>query len=202
MDFELPFFRKVSNWVLLRSLVQFKTINPRKILMAKIQMKLILSFNIVDGFITDNTLRSFYKRRQSISDQYHAFATMLIGEIYLETKKEKHKELFLTFLQKLRNKIKDNGEAINYGRGKKQIFGYASIIYALVLAFTFTNDTTYLFDAQKVLQYVQMFQKKDGSIPLVLTNNDPTPYWFSYNNFFDYEAFLYFYLLKTHELIA
>lgn len=202
MDFELPFYRKVSNWVLLRSLVQLKTKSKKKIFVANIQMKLILMVNVVDGYITDNTLRSVHKKKKSISDQYHAFATMLIGEIYLETKKQKHKKLFLKYLNKLIPKIDENGEALKEGRGKKQIFGYASLIYALTLAYSFTQDVFYLEKAEKVLQFVMSFQKQDGSIPLVLTHNNPSQYWLSYNNFFDYEGFLYFYLLKTYELIA
>jgi hypothetical protein len=95
------------------------------------------------------------------------------------------------------------------GRGKRQIFGYASAIYALTLGEKFL-----LINSEKeiliLLKELKKYQRKDGFIPLCLTkeeqnfgdkdyikNKTKIKGWESYNRFYDYEAFLLYYLKKS-----
>jgi hypothetical protein len=199
LKFRSSFLRKVTNWVLLRNLVRIKSYRN---LFTTFQINLVLKLNKYKNYITDNTLRSYSKRKNSLSSQYHAFANLLIGEIYEETKNTKYKELFIKNLELNIQEIKDNGEAITTGRGQKQIFGYAAFLYSLAHAYRLTKEERYLSTFNKVLDYVKSYQEESGKIPLVLSREENVQqYLYSYNNLFDYLPFLIFWLAKSNELI-
>ncbi|HEC63876.1 MAG TPA: hypothetical protein ENI23_01125 [bacterium] len=202
LKFEKSFLRKVSNWILLRSLVRIRSRKQFEKFKGIIQAKIILIFNRHHGYFTDNTLRSIYKRKSSVSSQYHIFATMLVGEIYEETNNKFFKKEFLEGLNLSIKEVDDKGEAIRLGRGQKQIFGYAALLYSLALAYKITGEEKYLENFQKVFDYVKSYQLDSGRIPLVLTKQVPSKYIYTYNNLFDYLPFLAFQLTKSYNIIS
>jgi hypothetical protein len=202
IKFKKLFFKKVSNWIILRSLIRLKKKNFFGHLLAKIQLWFILKINTFNGEITDNTLRMFYRKKNNLSSQYHAFATMLLGEIAVELNSEKYKNIFLEKLELSRKEISRNGKFKMHGRGKKQIFGYASLLFSLALAHSFTKDKSYLYDFEKVFYYLRSWQKKTGEIQMVLIRKNPNKYIYSYNNLVDYEAFLLLFLIKSKEILS
>lgn len=151
-------------------------------------------------------------RSKKLSYQYHAFATSLLGEIYLETKKKFYLKRFsqaINFLKEITSKpSKFNKKGL---RGYKQIAGYAAAIHALTLGHIILKDEECLKNAKTLFNHLKKFQRKDGSFPLVLTKEEYNlkkykdgeilPYWESYNRLYDYLGFLALYLSKTVKLI-
>lgn len=200
ISFKTIFFRKVSNWVLLRSLVRIRSGNIFSKYIGILQTYLILFLNRSQGYITDNTLRMWHTRKSAQSSQYHAFATLLVGEIALELNNKFLQSQFLQLLQVLVDDKKD-GNPIWLGRGKYQLFGYSNYIYALTLAYYLTNNSKYLTAIQQTLNYILKYQEKNGSVPLLLTKNKDPQLLYSYNNFFDYESFFLLSLVRAHKII-
>lgn len=200
--FKKIFLNKVSNWVLLRSLVRIQTGRHAQRWIGLLEAHLILRYNTYQGYITDNTLRMLHERKKSVSSQYHAFATLLVGLIAETLPSPTLQKKFIHYLHTSRAEITADGHLKMRGRGRQQLFGYAAMLYALALAFRYTKKKEYLLDFQNILTYITSFtQKNNGEIPIVLTNQDPTPYLYSYNNTVDYLAFLCFVLARTSRLL-
>ncbi len=202
LKFATFFGEKVTNWILLRSLVRIKTGEITKKIIAEFQIFLVLLLNKVGPLFADNKLSRFFLKKRFLSIQYHCFCLALIGELLLWKKKKSFlTKDFFAGIDYMVNKIKNNPNPINQGRGKKQIFGYGALIYALSVAYVITNKKEYWDCLVKVLNYVLKYKKEDGSFPLVLTKNDDRSLWYPYNNYYDYLPFFAYYLLKSYELL-
>lgn len=195
--FNQLFVRKVSNWVLLRALVRVKTQKKLQVTTGLMQALSVVALNTSNGFITDNTLRSIHKKKSSISSQYHAFATLLLGEIYLSTQITYFKIKFLEGLEVSLSEVTAHGEFIMKGRGEKQIFGYASLLYSLSLGYSLIKDERYLQTFEKVFTFLQPYFLKREGIDFILSESMRDRYTYSYNNLLDYIPFFLFYLVKS-----
>lgn len=153
------------------------------------------------GFIKDE----FFWGAKVKSFQYHCFSASLLGELFLLTGKPFFKTLFLKGVEYMVDKIMPNGRAIYMGRGQEQIFGYGRLLYSLELAAKLTENSIFETLAGKVLSFLKKFQRKDGSFPLVLNEQEllqPSSFkkvngWYKYNTLYDYLPFLGVSLMET-----
>lgn len=211
IKFSQPFIKKVTNLILLRSLVRLRSNKKFDRILGLLQaLFVILYAQSKKGQFFDNRV---YKSRQ-ISYQYHSFSSALVGEIYLITRRKFFKKRFLRAINFIVPKIKKNGRAIYKGRGKEQIFGYGSLIFSLNLAYKLTNNKKYYKLGKKVFNYLLKFRRKDGSFPLVLNKKEQEftikdykkkrkiQGWYSYNNLFDYLPFLGYYIIRSYETLT
>ena len=193
-----------TNWTLLRSNVRLK----EKIDEGKAIKEALLKINNLQeksGLILDDPgVKSF---------QYHCFSSAMLIEIYETTKDKIFFDAFLRSVEFIRCFILENGEALYIGRGQEQSFGLGVLVYILSQYVKYSTDQSALSDIDKVLTFVEKFQRDDGSFPLVFTgleakfpeNVDMSAEkfcgWYPYNNFFDYLPFLGFFLHKSHKIL-
>jgi hypothetical protein len=207
--FNMPFYRKVTNWMLLRALIYFRSIKKFDHLKANLIVWLVLLLQQRKGILFDNRI---YRKKEK-SHQYHAFATSLLGEIYLLTKNKFYLERFNQAFIYLK-KITKNPKSFNIvGRGSKQIFGYVSAIHSLILGGFIFKDSGALDHALALANHLKKFQRKNGSFPLVLAKSEfnlsiskykdnlKLKNWESYNTYYDYLGFTALYLEKTKKFI-
>lgn len=197
------FFRKVSNWVLLRAVVRWRGGIKREKILADWQARVVLLINSSRGYVADTTLRNWHRSYYSISTQYHIFSMVLVGELYRLTENVFYKKRFERGLKLIKSMILPGGELVMIGRGRKQLFGYGSFLWLLALAVDLKigEEQNYLKDWERIFNYVADWQKETGEVPLVLTNDDSTLFLYSYNNLFDYMPFFIFCLVKSRQLL-
>lgn len=206
--YNMFFFRKVTNWMLLRNIAYLRDENVYSKLKGNMITILVLLFQQWKGKLYDER----FTRPRNKSHQYQAFATSLLGEIALETKNPFYMYRFKEASRYLRSISKDPEKFNDFGsgRGARQIFGYSSAIHALVLYGMLEGDIQCLDQALELVKYFKTFQRKDGSLPLVLTKEELNikkyeeklyPHWESYNRLYDYLGFSALYLAKTQRLI-
>ncbi len=154
--------------------------NVLDLLKAKSNINIVLKRQTEHGFFPDNI--------DSYSSQYHAYTLALLYQYYEITKDEKVKKAFLKGV----NCITEH----SFGRGKEQIFGYASIIYALNGAAKISKNRYYSEKAKKVFEYVSRFINKKSNYPIVLKNEK----LYSYNHKSDYLSFFACYSLLMENI--
>lgn len=193
-----------TNWTLLRSNVRICAGFENEIALKEAKRK-IEKFQLDSGLILDDPgVKSF---------QYHCFSMAMIAEIFCLTKDSFFLNSFLRGVSFIRNFILHNGEALYIGRGQNQSFGYGVLIYILALAYSFSNEKSLLGDIDRVIKFLEKFQRKDGSFPLVLNGvensipvkpdllNEEFVGWYPYNNYFDYLPFFGLFLSKAYEVL-
>ncbi len=148
--------------------------------------------------------------------QYHAFSTALLGlQVYESRAIDRFtRKRFLKALEALDLLTLPGGQCNYWGRGQGQIFGYTAAILAFALGYQILGDLHYLQRAWEIISYIKRYVREDGSMPLVLREEEPpTPVkpnvndprflgWYSYNNYFDYLAFAGALLLKTSTILS
>lgn len=194
-----------TNWTLLRSNVRLLANVDKNLAIKEAKAKLD-AYQLHSGLILDDPgVKSF---------QYHCFSMAMVAEIYDKTDDTFFLEGFLKGVHFIRSFILSNGESLYVGRGQNQSFGYAALLYILVLSYRYTFDKTILGDIERVLGFIVRYQREDGSFPLVLGNleeeiptivdmKDPRfAGWYPYNNYFDYLPFMGFFLAKAFDVLA
>lgn len=146
-------------------------------LKAKSNINLVLKRQTNQGFFPDDI--------NSYSSQYHAYTLTLLYQYYDITKNERIKQAFMKGINCLSEK--------SFGRGKNQIFGYASAIYAFNGAAKISKNKYYSEKAKKLLEYVSKFMNRKNNYPIVLKNEKLC----SYNHKSDYLSFFAYYLLLS-----
>lgn len=195
---------QVTNWTLLRSVTRLMAKKDESLAINEAKNK-INKFQLASGLILDQkTDKSF---------QYHCFSMAMIGEIYRHTQDKYFKVSFLKGVNFIRNFILSNGDTLYIGRGQNQSFGYGALIYVLAFAYKLTNDKTLLGDIEKVSNFLQKYQREDGSFPLVMNRVEVSiprvinmkkkefVGWYPYNNYFDYLPFMGFFISKASEIL-
>ena len=195
---------KVTNWRILRIINAYRA-TKKKYYLLKLIPTLFRKIS-KDGLIIDErSLRSC-----SRSFQYHTFSTALLGELFVLSKIKIIGKLFLKATFFITDKIMRNGRALYLGRGQEQIFGYSALLYCLELAYKLTHIREFNKKVLDVLSLLRTFQRKNGSFPLVLneeefkegllSSNERPLGWYSYNTPFDYLPFTGVYLYESFEL--
>lgn len=146
------------------------------------------------------------------SFQYHAFSVAMVGELFRLSGDPFLRERFEMGVKFIRHFVLANGDSLYVGRGQQQLFGYASLAYALALGQVILGDRSLGNELEKVLNRVASFQRADGSFPLVFNpeeyasstipdQKNPAPGWYPYNNLFDYLPFAAYLLAETATLL-
>lgn len=183
---------KTTNWTLLRSLIN---INNNKITKGlRISKQILKKRQNKEGLIMD------FQGEKSF--QYHCFSTALSLMIYEKTKDKELLNIITNAINFIQQYILPNGMSLYVGRGQEQIFGYGALINILS-----NNKNKELREKlKKVKKYVESFQREDGSIPLVLSQEEKKlkesgthlAGWYSYNTLEDYLPF--FLWISNHEI--
>lgn len=197
---DLHFVRNhVANWTLLRSTVRLSGTGRFERIIGRIERWLALAIHQKpDGFIED--------QRSAPTQQYHAFATALLGyqiAVLDEPSANLHERFRLALNALVRTALHD-GEVNAVGRGRFQSFGYAAAALALAIGLRLGSapeGTITLLRA--IADRLEAALGPDGTLPLMITRIDemeevsPPPHhlhqrrigWHSYNNAPDYLAF-------------
>lgn len=196
----------VTNWTLLRANVRIRAGVDERRGLAEATRKLRRMQRPSGLILDDRGVKSF---------QYHCFSAAMTFELYRATGKRRFLDAFCSAVAFIRHFILPNGDALYIGRGQQQSFGYASLIYILSAAYSVTTDTSVLADLQRVIQYVRLHARQDGSLPLVMGGGEePLPHpdaphrdcrypgWYAYNNYFDYLPFAGLFLWKAAQLLS
>lgn len=188
-----------TNWTLLRCLVIAKSGTES----AKFEaIKKLSSMQETSGLIKDD--------RGVNSFQYHCFSAAMVYELYQSTEDPYFLKSFENAASFIRNFILPSGETLMIGRGQNQSFGYGALIYILTIRYSLSKDKDIYNDLLRVISYLKIHQRSDGSFPLTLNgqeNSQPKEYkwndktlvgWYPYNNYYDYLPFMLFFIKKSN----
>lgn len=195
---------KPTNWILLRGIakIRFGSIFEKQFW--KWILPIVIQYNTRDGFILDRGIGAMIRKEEKdvyLSDQYQAFILVLLADLFDLTKNPFYLTSFEKGLTALLSHQTETGEIIRSGRGRKQIFGYGSILYALSWSIIKQHKDENISSLQQIFKHVRSFQNTDGSFPLVLTKGDDPSLWERYNNLFDYLPFLATMLYRSAHLL-
>ncbi len=134
------------------------------------------------------------------SFQYHAYVLALLYQYYLIAPSAAVKERFLRGVDYLLPFIDLDGDFNYIGRGQRQVFGYASYIYALRGAAALTGNLYYVDVSLRVEKFVLPTLLKNEIVCFAGTagvgkNVDLKVGYYPYNNRSDYLSFAAYYLL-------
>jgi hypothetical protein len=183
-----------TNWLAMRALnyrLRYLEFNKKSdLIRSNIDLKLTLNKQTKEGFFPDELGNNSF--------QYHAYVTALLFQYYRLTEDKTVKSRFLKGVDCISYFIDPKGDFNYFGRGKYQIFGYASLIYALAGAYELTNDSKYLKNAKIVFNYLDRFE----GYPIVLGKDESKKEgWYGYNNKSDYLGFAAVYLFYASEIL-
>ncbi len=161
---------------------------------AKAELQLVLFRQDQDGLFADDANHHSF--------QYHAYILALLYQYHqLSTnpkQQSKLQERFLKGVHFLIPFINQEGDFNYIGRGQRQIFGYASYIYALRAAAHLTSNSYYLSLSKKIEQFIEPYIR-DFEI-VCSPNQDKKVGYYPYNNRSDYLSFTAYYLLLANEI--
>jgi glycosyltransferase involved in cell wall biosynthesis len=174
--------RRVLNWQLLLAVVDARL---GRGLRADI-VRRVRENQLPDGTIPD--FDAVQTRVVAISDQYHAFATLLADELHERFPTDRPLLLLRErAVGRLLAVTRAQGDPNLTGRGARQLFGYGAA-YAVFASLGEQELMT------RVLDLLAERRWGDGLFPLCLDDAQqhygPQPGWHGYNRYFDYLAFL------------
>jgi hypothetical protein len=192
--------RHSANWMLLRSVCRARQgpfLAPGR---SRAEARAVLLRYARRGLIHDRpNVRSF---------AYHAFCGALLADLWRECRAPWTGKAAVQAARFVAPFVLPNGDALYVGRGQEQIFGYGALLYLLEAGAQLTGERSFEELAERVSRRVLRFQRRDGSLPLVLREGEEAepwlpdasrPGWYSYNRYADYLPFLGCMLLKAAE---
>ncbi len=195
-----PGARHSANWMLLRAACDIGQRGCLPSLFGRMEGRAALLRYARRGFICDRPgVRSF---------GYHAFCGALLADVWSRAQVRWAGRAAARAARFLAQFVLPNGDALYVGRGQEQIFGYGALLYLLEAAAGVTGEPEFADLADRVFKRVVSFQRRDGSLPLVLREGEePEPWapdatrpgWYTYNTYGDYLPFLGCMLLKAAE---
>lgn len=180
-----------ANWTAMR-MVNYALrhqLHPSRLdhLRSLLEMQRLLGMQSAEGFFPDTP--------ESYSFQYHAYVLALIVLYHRLTPGSAMKDALLNGVRVIAHFINPDGDFNYYGRGQRQLFGYAALILALREAAHLTDDEAECQQwhtlAARVHRYVTRYRMPNGVFPIVL-NTAPMHErvgWYNYNNTGDYLIF-------------
>ena len=197
-----PIREKPTNWLIMRLfIVQRKGGVLLRLAAAPVLWLLLLVNQQPSGLIMDRRIGRMLKGDRSeeyCSHQYHTYMTMLLCDFCEGLGGRLLRGRLVRAIKYVGTSIAPGGSMpiVARGRGAHQIFGYGALMYIYA-------KTERYADLLKVVKYMKNFQERDGSIPLVLLSNpaERVDYWESYNNHFDYLAFVLFVCMRVQLLL-
>ncbi|GAB4227880.1 MAG: hypothetical protein Tsb0021_05000 [Chlamydiales bacterium] len=193
-----------TNWSLLRYrlLLSLDTFDHKTCQNVK---ELITSRQDSEGLLWDESgVRSF---------QYHSFSLAILLEIAEMSKDSFFLDAAKRGIDFISRFVLRNGDTLYVGRGQQQLFGYASIIYALAKFMQLRQEYSHLYEWGSIWRFIQGERRNNGSFPLVLGRDEPDqPFepnlknpdylgWYAYNRYFDYLTFAGYFFLKTARIL-
>ena len=181
-----------TNYMMMRVLnsrMRYSLFGMKKDLVrSSLELQIILSRQDNDGF--------FWDAAGSNSFQYHCYVLALLFQYYQLTSDSRVKSAFLRGVQCMLPFVDQQGDCLYLGRGQKQVFGYASFIYALYGAASLTDNQYYADVAEKVFNYIlPTLRAKE-----IVVRAEKGIGWYVYNTSADYLAFAAVYLEMAFEL--
>lgn len=199
-----------TNWTALRANVKTRLSTEDETEAREELIDLIEKRQLSNGLIQDDPgVKSF---------QYHCFSTVMLGELYLQTKDPRFYSLWKDAAEFIIPMILPNGDGNYIGRGQLQSFGYAALVYLLAQYGVWEKSVTSLVLLDDVLSLIsKSFVRYDDRdtlsgldfLPLTLNGREGVPPtlhsmnddaylgWYPYNNYFDYFPFTGFFIQKT-----
>jgi hypothetical protein len=161
-----------------------------------LELQLLLKMQSAEGFFADTP--------SSYSMQYHAYALSLLAMFYSRSENQRVRAAFLRGVRFVADFIDPEGDFNYFGRGQRQLFGYASLILALSDAARICGsraESDYFCALRyRVYRFLDTFRRDDGVFPLVLNHTTEKWGWCNYNNYGDYLAFsgVWLFLAASH----
>lgn len=193
--------RHSANWMLLRSVCRARQGPFLSAGRSRAEARAVLLRYARRGLICDRpNVRSF---------AYHAFCGALLADLWRDCRSLWIGKAAVRAARFVAPFVLPNGDALYVGRGQEQIFGYGALLYLLEAGAQLTGERSFEELAERVTRRVLRFQRRDGSLPLVLREGEEAepwlpdasrPGWYSYNRYADYLPFLGCMLLKAAEI--
>ena len=178
-----------ANWTAMRMLayemryIRFRHAADRW--RSQLELKLVLTMQTPEGFFPDTP--------HSHSMQYHAYVLSLLALYHRLTNDTRVRNALLRGIRFVADFINPAGDFNYYGRGQRQLFGYASMILALREAGRLCDHPAeagrYYSLCERILLFVRERRGPDGVFPLVLNHSNEHWGWYDYNRPGDYLAF-------------
>ena len=178
-----------TNWVAMRALSyemryrRFGRVVDRW--RSQLELRLVLNWQTPEGFFPDT--------RHSHSMQYHAYVLSLLALYCREMNETRVREAFLHGVRFVADFVDPAGDFNYYGRGQRQLFGYASLFLALSEAVRLCDHPAeaerYQMLCERLSKFVREHRRPDGVFPVVLNHAGGRWGWYDYNNRGDYLAF-------------
>ena len=193
--------RHSANWMLLRAVCRARQGPCFSPVRSTLDARAALVRYGRGGFIAD--------RPGVRSSAYHAFCGALLADLWRQRGVRWAGRAAVRAASSMAGFILPNGDGLYVGRGQHQIFGYGALLYLLEAAVELTGEERFAELADRVFRRLVMFQRGDGSFPLVVREGEPAepwapdpslPGWYSYNRYADYLPFLGCFLLKAAQL--
>lgn len=136
------------------------------------EIEWLLALQFDDGFFPDSNLEYAVEKNKGVPHlTYHAKITMCLGLVYLETGRGELLKPFLKAVDVLLD-ISSQNYFFFYGRSTNSLFGYGSFSLALILAYKFTGNSSYLQRSNEIRNFLSSYQHPDGHVSINLTLND------------------------------
>lgn len=193
-----------TNWTLLRLNVQFFSGGYKDLTLIMIKRKL-RNMQRGSGLIRDDVgVNSF---------QYHCFSAAMLGEVALNCGDRELLQRFDNSVKFISKFILRNGEALYVGRGQNQAFGYGALVYILALSLSRRGNFSALRNLASVIRFVKTCSDNEREIPLVFGQKPVGQLedvdcldqdfcgWYPYNNYYDYLAFLGYFIIKAKSIL-
>ncbi len=164
----------------------------KDLMRARFEMSLVGFRQDKDGLFSDDAHHHSF--------QYHAYVLALLYQYYLIAPSEDIRDRFLRGVDYLLPFIDLDGDFNYIGRGQRQVFGYASYIYALRGAAALTGNSFYVDVSLRVEKFVMPTLLKHEIVCFVGAagvgkNVDLKVGYYPYNNRSDYLSFAAYYLM-------
>ena len=175
--------RRVLNWQLLLAVVDLRLGSEKHC--ARVLARVAAHMDAA-GRIADFD-RSLSQDEGEFSDQYHAFAALLLDELARRSGDASAADMSARASAWVIDRVRMNADPNQDGRGRRQVFGYAAMLRLLL---RLGEDAL----AHRILDLLDSSRWPSGRLPLCLDDAEdhfrPQPGWHGYNRWFDYSAWL------------
>ncbi len=189
-----------ANWTAMRMVNYALRRHPGDALRSALEWQRLLRMQTPDGFFPDTpTSNSF---------QYHAYVLALLALAVRGGVGQGVQGALLRGVRFIAPFINPDGDFNYYGRGQRQLFGYAALVFALGEAAHLTTNPEerdqWQAAAGRVYRYITTYRLPEGMFPIVLNHAPPGERlgWYDYNNTGDYLAFCGVMLALTDSAIT
>lgn len=175
-----------ANWIAMRA-VSYQARyayfgNARDQWRSRLELALLLAIQTPEGFIPD--------RPTSYTMQYHAYVLSLLALHHRLTGSQRVRASLLRGIRFVADFIDPDGDFNYFGRGQRQVKGYACLILALSDAATLCGNPEesrrYYSLRTRVFRFLEQYRRPEGCFPLVLNHSPDRWGWYSYNRLGDY----------------